>query len=503
MKKREFGVASTAKITAVFLGAALSFGMITCNGKAAAIAADSSASEVTTQTTGDTTESSTSTTSTITEGIDYPGSSMTEAYLLPLGTKYYGTVKEESAWFAFTTGSEEEAAYTVTVVNRTVYPESAYGSGTGIYLQTSVMDQYGNELDGKASAKCEGAPVSFEMSDLEPNTTYYAYICSNDNQYNEDGYNYSICIKNKDTAESGIQTIENIDDATGPVVEDNEIISGNTNVDDAVLLSYNTKVTGTLNEQECTEIHDWSWFSFKTGSTEGATYRVTYTNLTGDTDDSVWGEVYDEYGNMMHSNSQGWAAKNDGIPKTRELTDLEPDTTYYIALYESTYGNASKVEYSLTVTCDESVEKSSQTFESPFEINETQIQFVAESEEFINENQAITALEPVAEAILAHPDNKILIAGTTATDGEQTARVKLSEARAEAVKKVLINTYNVPESQIQTIGLGYEDDPFERGQDRVVAGDITSDFVESEGRKNRRVVVMDLDSEAAQQILSK
>jgi len=40
--------------------------------------------------------------------------------------------------------------------------------------------------------------------------------------------------------------------------------------------------------------------------------------------------------------------------------------------------------------------------------------------------------------------------------------------------------------------LGYEADPFERGQDREIEGDITSKFIESEGKKNRRFVIMDL-----------
>ena len=52
-----------------------------------------------------------------------------------------------------------------------------------------------------------------------------------------------------------------------------------------------------------------------------------------------------------------------------------------------------------------------------------------------------------------------MIAGTTATYGDQASSVDLSEKRAEAVKELLINTYDVPESQLKSIGLGYEQDP--------------------------------------------
>ena len=48
------------------------------------------------------------------------------------------------------------------------------------------------------------------------------------------------------------------------------------------------------------------------------------------------------------------------------------------------------------------------------------------------------------------------------------------------------------------MGLGYEADPFVRGQDR----DANGKFVESEGAKNRRVIVMDTNDPIAQELLS-
>ena len=77
--------------------------------------------------------------------------------------------------------------------------------------------------------------------------------------------------------------------------------------------------------------------------------------------------------------------------------------------------------------------------------------------------------------------------------------MELSNERAKAVKNLLTTIYKVPESQLKTIGLGYEDDPFERGKDR----DANGNFVESEGRKNRRVVVLDANDPVAQEILKK
>ena len=73
----------------------------------------------------------------------------------------------------------------------------------------------------------------------------------------------------------------------------------------------------------------------------------------------------------------------------------------------------------------------------------------------------------------------------------------LSIRRANAVKDLLTGTYGVPESQLQIVGLGYELDPFERGADR----DANGNFVESEGKKNRRVVILDIDDPIAQELL--
>lgn len=70
------------------------------------------------------------------------------------------------------------------------------------------------------------------------------------------------------------------------------------------------------------------------------------------------------------------------------------------------------------------------------------------------------------EVILAHPNHPILLAGTTATNGIQEECVDLSNRRAAAVEDLLVSAFGVPESQLQSVGLGYEADPFDRGKDR-------------------------------------
>lgn len=103
-------------------------------------------------------------------------------------------------------------------------------------------------------------------------------------------------------------------------------------------------------------------------------------------------------------------------------------------------------------------------FETPFELNSTQVMFKAESDAFLDEAAAKEALKPVAEVILAHPDHSILLAGTTATDGDQQARVDLSNRRAAAVKNLLVSAFGIPEDQLTTIGLGFEADCVRRAK---------------------------------------
>lgn len=293
-------------------------------------------------------------------------------------------------------------------------------------------------------------------------------------------------------------TGETTSDEKKDATDDSDAIIPGSNMADAVLVPLGTKVFGTLKAGEN------AWFSFTTGETEGATYNVTYVNGTVDSEDGINGYLYDEYGTPLYEDKYDSAmhyvtATADGTPITISSNELEVNTTYYIRLEPR--DDKKEIKYTLSVKSPEEKkdEKAALVFEVPFEINETQVQFVINEATFIDEAQAKEAVKPVAEAVLNAPDHAILIAGTTATDGTQESCIDLSNRRAQAVKDLLVNTYKVPESQIKTVGLGYEADPFERGADR----DANGNFVESEAKKNRRVVILDVDDPIAQQLLSK
>ena len=425
-----------------------------------------------------------------------PGSNMADAVLVPLGTKVFGTVKAgENAWFSFTTGETEGATYNVTYVNGTVDSED----GISGYL----YDEYGtplyeDEYDSAVHyvrATADGTPITISSNELETNTTYYIRLESRDS---ENDIDYSVVVKDPASKSTAYKTKGSFSETGGTANEQEGEVKAGTNQSAATFLALDTKVSGTI------ETPRNAWFSFTTGETEGATYNVTYVNGTVDSEDGISGYLYDEYGTPLYEDEYDSAvhyvrATADGTPITISSNELETNTTYYIRLEPR--DNEKEIKYTLSVKSPEEKkdEKAALVFEVPFEINETQVQFVINEATFIDKEQAKEAVKPVAEAVLNAPEHAILIAGTTATDGTQESCIDLSNRRAQAVKDLLVNTYNVPESQIKTVGLGYEADPFERGADR----DANGKFVESEAKKNRRVVILDVDDPIAQQLLSK
>ncbi len=426
--------------------------------------------------------------STVTDTTDIRGgTNMNDAVLLPLETRLYGTYKNSQAmWFAFTTTSTENATYRLTTVNKTKGSKRLYAA---------VYNENGDRL-GDWTAD-EGGGFSTKDFKLDPNTVYYFYVSGKDNH--KDTINYMLIIREANKQTTAYQTTDSFSEARGLSGALEGTIYPAFNADDAALLPLNLQFSGKVQDASN------SWFAFTTNSAENATYSFSAVNMSTGTKNLIIG-IYDQYGTKIGD----WSASQDGKTSTKEYR-LDPSTTYYLLFHCKDWGNDT-ISYTFIINApeDETPEalaigetaEDALVFETPFELNETQVMFVANEATFINENAAKAAVAPVAEAILAHPDHSILIAGTTATDGSQESCVELSNRRAEAVKNLLVAEYGVPESQIQTIGLGYVADPFERGQDREIAGDITSKFIESEGAKNRRVVIMDVDSVVAQEILA-
>lgn len=401
----------------------------------------------------------------------YSGDNQDDAIPLPLGTKVYHTVqKNRHAWFSFTTGSDVGANYNITAIN---------GSPGGKDLQIILYDQYGEEMTTD-SALTDGVPGTISADNLEPDTVYYVSLTAFPLEGTVD---FSLQVKNPDETNAEYATQGTVREAVGTSVQADGTVSAGTSPNNAALIPLGIKAEGTVKDGT------YAWFEFITGKDTDEVYKISITNKSQEGD--IQARLYDEYGTSLKFVGVG----TDGKTEVISIQGLKPQTAYYILLNPFLDGSR---DFSLSIQAPEEKKENTFVFETPFEINETQVQFVPNKAEFLDEEKAKEVLKPVAEAILAAPDHSIMIAGTTATFGDQASSVTLSGARAEAVKKLLTDVYNVSEAQIETIGLGYELDPFKRGKDV----DANGNFVESEAVKNRRVVVLDLDDPIAQELLT-
>lgn len=430
-----------------------------------------------------------------------PGVSQSAAIRVPLGTKVFGTVSSSCQWLSFTTGPEQNAAYCITGVNETCGIKPLYGhlydrQGTLIEpVSINYERAQGNSVSPQSvlQGNESGRAATGSIDTLEPNTTYYICLQA------ESTADYSLLVTAPQNRERSRLISSNVTEAAGAVSEEGPLTTG-TNQNAAAILKHNTWYYGTFEE-------GYLWVSFLTGSEESE-YSVTLANLTPDSH-SLYGHLYDEYGTLVvpdiiyYERAQGNSispnsivqGSPDGSEAVGSVLSLKADTMYYICLQADR-----PCEYKILIGTveDDPIEDAEETvFEVPFELNETQVRFMADEAAFIDESAAKEALTPVAEVILAHPDHPILLAGTTATFGDQAACEKLSSARAEAVKNMLVSEFGVPAGQLKTVGLGYEKDPFERGSDI----DANGSFVRTEAAKNRRVVVLDAESDIAKEIL--
>lgn len=124
---------------------------------------------------------------------------------------------------------------------------------------------------------------------------------------------------------------------------------------------------------------------------------------------------------------------------------------------------------------------------------EDTVKFLGDKADFIDPLAATAALEPVAEFLVANPDRKIIIAGTTAKVGSGDG-IELSNARAQAVRQVLIS-FGVQASQMECIGLGCTDNCL-RVEDHNSDGSLNEEMA----AQNRAIYIILSDSTTARNL---
>ena len=307
------------------------------------------------------------------------GTSQYNALLLPLNTKVFGTAEKDSySWFSFNTGDSSGDEFRITAINNTPGADS---------IHYSLYDEYGSLITSNGftalEACSDGVPSTMVTNELDSNTTYYLKLIT----YGADPIDYSLIVKNMNNNNSAYKTAGNVIEAKGAEEITEGPVTAGTSPDNALLLPIGSKVSGTAEESTC------SWFGFKTGETTGTEYTISCINTTPGAD-SIHYSLYDEYGSLITFNGfTALEACSDGVPSTMVTNELNPNTTYYLKLI--TY-DANPIDYILDIQAPVKEDpKGSLVFEVPFEINETQVQFVINEATFIDEEKAKEIAESV------------------------------------------------------------------------------------------------------------
>lgn len=129
--------------------------------------------------------------------------------------------------------------------------------------------------------------------------------------------------------------------------------------------------------------------------------------------------------------------------------------------------------------------------EEPVMLTEEQVSFVPDKATYLDEDEAVATIQPIADYLLEHEQITVLLAGTTAGDEDSDYTMTLSQKRADAVRSTLVQL-GVDESRIVTMGLGSSDPWHVYG-----AG-----YEGSNASGNRKVVLLDASSDTAKEILS-
>lgn len=136
--------------------------------------------------------------------------------------------------------------------------------------------------------------------------------------------------------------------------------------------------------------------------------------------------------------------------------------------------------------------KEENPFREPVVLGESQIKFIGNTADYSDPSTALSVISEIADYMNTHPSFRILLCGTTAGDSQSEFSRELSMARAEAVKSTLIEL-GVSEDRILTRGLGSQN-PW-----HIKFAGTGNDPMAS---ANRRVVLMDADTDLARELLS-
>lgn len=166
-----------------------------------------------------------------------------------------------------------------------------------------------------------------------------------------------------------------------------------------------------------------------------------------------------------------------------------PDTPVSAMAVEGTFSGLQKLTSLNEINFKE---RSETIFESPIVITEGQIGYKPDSSDFLDPVAASEVLEPIAEYLITHKDQKILLYSTCAGDTDSDYSMKLAAQRSERISEIL-QMSGIEQERITVVAVKKSEDPyFEFARGTGSAGSI-----------NRKTVIMDINSDLSQHFLNR
>lgn len=222
-------------------------------------------------------------------------------------------------------------------------------------------------------------------------------------------------------------------------------------------------------------------------------YTYTDLNLSGvDVVFSGIGDVYDPQPSLSSLEKSNLQEIADGICSTAGAKSISFSKQISTkGIDSSLYPKVSVVETTADKIDTQALMNQAVIFD-----DNSNIRFKPDSYEFIDKETATNELKNIAKIMNQNSTMKILVVGSTATDGTPQACKILSLKRAEACRDVL-ETEGVDTSRVTTLGAGQTNTKY-----RVDDIDENGSLIESEAKKNRSVIILNQDLPDAKELMN-
>jgi len=251
-----------------------------------------------------------------------------------------------------------------------------------------------------------------------------------------------------------------------------------------------------LNNEETTDNNKILIYS---GTGIGTKGMINFNSILLSNDVDVITHKLQQEDTVPQLNGVGIYCIGVGEPVGKQVRPSEKEYRFIKALYKQIFNisGANKIEFAAigentTDGVDGLPYVTPVVFSDTTTISEEEIGFKVNTAEFLDEKSAMQQLEKIAQ----YYDNKrLLIIGLASSEGGDSTNQRLSEKRAAKVGQIMSQFGEFVE--VKTLGLGFDKRFCERDTD------LKGNLIESVAHRNRKIIIMDKDSSAAKEIVTK